>query len=201
MSRHLGDLVSAYVDRRLPGPALAAWDRHVVVCAHCRYAVDQERVLLASLRNAPAPGVSESLHALLLGLGDAPANARFVAAAGLTGGPSGPPPVPTAPFQIPSLRLPTVPPAAPPRHRSARRSALIAGLAAGASAAAAWTVGFTPAATATGPSLTPAQARVGAPNGLSAAYSGMLSFPVSQVARSTTPAGAQTTSTTETPGR
>ena len=81
MSRHLGDQVSAYVDRRLPGSALSAWDRHVVVCAHCRYAVDQERSLLASLRTAPAPCVSDSLQALLLGMGNASPNARFIAAA------------------------------------------------------------------------------------------------------------------------
>jgi len=202
MSRHLGDHVSAYVDRRLPGSALAAWDRHVLVCAHCRYAVDQERGLLASLRSAPAPGVSESLQALLLGLGDAPAHVRIVAAAGMTSAPGAPPPVPTAPFQLPGLRLPTVPPTAPPRHRSARRAALVAGLAAGASAAAAWTVGFAPAMTAVGPAGTPAQARVGAAAGLGAAYSGMLSIPVSQVGLSTTrPTGAPTIRTTETPGR
>lgn len=89
MSRHLGDQVSAYVDRRLPGSALSAWDRHVVVCAHCRYAVDQERSLLASLRTAPAPCVSDSLQALLLGMGNASPNARFIAAAASTGSPVG----------------------------------------------------------------------------------------------------------------
>lgn len=69
MSRHLGDQLSAYVDRRLPGSALLAWDRHVLVCTQCRYAVDQERGLLASLRSAPEPCVSESLQALLMGMG------------------------------------------------------------------------------------------------------------------------------------
>ena len=45
---------------------LLAWDRHVLVCTQCRYAVDQERGLLASLRSAPEPCVSESLQALLM---------------------------------------------------------------------------------------------------------------------------------------
>ena len=148
MSRHLGDQVSAYVDRRLPGSALSAWDRHVVVCAHCRYAVDQERSLLASLRTAPAPCVSDSLQALLLGMG----------------------------------------------------AALVAGLAAGASAAAAWTVGLAPVAVSAAPAGAPIPARVGSSSGLGAAYSGMLSFPVSQVGFSTVRFTA-TTNPTETSGR
>ncbi len=159
MSRHLGDQVSAYVDRRLPGSALSAWDRHVVVCAHCRYAVDQERSLLASLRTAPAPCVSDSLQALQLGMGNASPNARFIAAAASTGSPVGAqPPVPAAPFLVQGLRLPTVSPAGPPRHRSARRAALVAGLAAGASAAAAWTVGLAPAAVSAAPAGAPVPA-------------------------------------------
>ncbi|HNV14332.1 MAG: hypothetical protein IPI13_11645 [Actinomycetales bacterium] len=201
MSRHLGDQVSAYVDRRLPGSALSAWDRHVVVCAHCRYAVDQERSLLASLRTAPAPCVSDSLQALLLGMGNASPNARFIAAAASTGSPVGAqPPVPAAPFLVHGLRLPTVSPAGPPRHRSARRAALVAGLAAGASAAAAWTVGLAPAAVSAAPAGAPVPARVGTASGLGAAYSGMLSFPVSQVGFSTV-WPTSTTSTTEISGR
>ena len=187
MSRHLGDQVSAYVDRRLPASTLSAWDRHVVVCAHCRYAVDQERGLLASLRTAPAPCVSDSLQALLLGMGNASPNARFIAAAASTGSPVGAqPPVPAAPFLVQGLRLPTVSPAGPPRHRSARRAALVAGLAAGAVSAA--------------PAGAPVPARVGTASGLGAAYSGMLSFPVSQVGFSTV-WPTSTTSTTEISGR
>lgn len=200
MSRHLGDQVSAYVDRRLPASALSAWDRHVVVCAHCRYAVDQERGLLASLRTAPAPCVSDSLQALLLGLGDASPNTRFIAAAASTGAPGMHPPVPAAPFLVQGLRLPTVSPVGPPRHRSARRSALVAGLAAGASAAAAWTVGLAPVAASGVPAGAPVPARVGTSSGLGAAYSGMLSFPASQVGFSTIRFTA-TTSPTETSGR
>ncbi len=185
MSRHLGDVVSAYVDRRLSPAALASWDRHVVVCAHCRYAVDQERGLLASLRSAAAPTASESLHAVLLGLCVASPHERFLAAAGspTTRDPApgpGVPSIPTAPLAISALRLPTVCPADPPRHRSARRAALLAGLAAGASAATAWTVGLAPVAASASPG-SPAPTRWGAVSGAGAAYSGMLSFPVSQV--------------------
>lgn len=207
MSRHLGDQLSAYVDRRLPAAALLAWDRHVVVCAHCRYAVDQERGVLASLRSAPDPCVSESLQALLLGLGNnATPNARFIAAAALTRTlPESSPPIPTAPFLVRGMRLPTVSPADPPRHRSARRAALAAGLAAGASAAAAWTVGLSPVAAGSGPVVPAVPARVGVANGLGAAYSGMLSFPVSQVGlptvRSTVPSAPPTMYTMETTGR
>ncbi len=214
MSRHLGDQLSAYVDRRLPGSALLAWDRHVLVCTQCRYAVDQERGLLASLRSAPEPCVSESLQALLMGMGGTSANARFIAAAAATGAmPESTPSIPAAPYLVRGMRLPTVSPAGPPRHRSARRAALVAGLAAGASAAAAWTVGLAPVSASGSPIGPPAPVRVGAPNGLGAAYSGMLSFPVSQVGlttgRSTVSTPSTTTSTTtsttmqstETPGR
>ncbi len=209
MSRHLGDQVSAYVDRRLAGSALVAWDRHVLVCAQCRYAVDQERGLLSSLRSAPVPGVSDNLQALLLGMGNAPANARFIAVVGSMPGPgprSGPPRVPAAPFAVQGMRLPTMAPGDPPRHRSARRAALVAGLAAGASAAAAWTVGLAPVATSAAPAGAPTPARVGSANGSGAAYSGMLSFPVSQVVVTShrTASGAtqtSTLSTTETPSR
>ncbi len=68
MQRHLGDLVSAYVDRRLPAAELLAGDRHVVVCEPCRHAVEQERRVLASLRAAREPGMSAGLQALLLEL-------------------------------------------------------------------------------------------------------------------------------------
>lgn len=209
MSRHLDDHVSAYVDRRLPGSTLLAWDRHVLVCAQCRYAVDQERGLLASLRSAPAPGVSDSLQALLLSMGSASPSARFIAAAASSPESAAVPSVPTAPFLVQGIRLPTVLPTDPPRHRSARRAALVAGLAAGASAAAAWTVGLAPSMASPAQFGAPAPARVGAPSGLGAAYSGVLTFPVNQIGLATTrptgstnpPTRVTTMSTTQTSGR
>ena len=65
MTRHLGDQVSAYVDRRLDPRSLLAFDRHVTVCIGCRYAVDEERVLLVSLRADPQQGVWRADKVLL----------------------------------------------------------------------------------------------------------------------------------------
>ena len=53
----------------MSGPALLAWDRHVAVCEHCRYAVATERRMLTSLRSGP-PVVSAQLQAMLLALAD-----------------------------------------------------------------------------------------------------------------------------------
>ena len=69
MTRHLTDELSDYADRRMSGPALLAWDRHVSVCEHCRYAVTAERRMLSSLRSGP-PSVSPHLQAMLLSLAD-----------------------------------------------------------------------------------------------------------------------------------
>jgi hypothetical protein len=133
MSRHLGAQVSAYVDRRMHPAALLAFDRHVLVCPGCRYAVDQERRLLGSLRSAPGPGVSSGLHSMLLGL------AESVVAEDIGRSASGPA-LPVAPDAVRAMRLPTIPPTAPAQHRSVRRAAFLAGFAAGASAAAAWSL-------------------------------------------------------------
>lgn len=76
MQRHLGDLVSAYVDRRLPAAELLAGDRHVLVCERCRHAVEQERRVLASLRAAREPGMSAGLQALLLELASSSAESE-----------------------------------------------------------------------------------------------------------------------------
>ncbi|MBK8468759.1 MAG: zf-HC2 domain-containing protein [Candidatus Phosphoribacter sp.] len=200
MSRHLGEQVSAYVDRRLPSTLLAVMDRHVVVCAHCRHAVDQERALLSFLRSAPSPGVSDSLHASLMRLASAasdptehgssfvprtrpPLDSNGLGAPGSQGAPGSHgaqrvqdtgvvPTVPLAPSAVRGLRLPTVAPTAPALHRSARRAALLAGLAAGASAAAAWGVGVVPATSA---AVSPA-VQVSVPSRLASSQSGMLSY-------------------------
>jgi hypothetical protein len=143
--------VSAYVDRRLDARVLHAFDQHLAVCLVCRYAADEERRLLTSLRSGPTPGFSADLQSMLLAMAQpAPAtaaspgvgladNAVAPASGWLRGRsrPSGVPPIPRAPESVRQLRVPTVAPAAPALHRSPRRAAAIAGLAAGASAAAA----------------------------------------------------------------
>ncbi len=123
--RHLGMQVSAYVDRTLDAQELRALDRHLVACQVCRYAADQERRLLTSLRRDPTPCLSEGLQTMLLGLASPAASA---------------PPVPEAPASVRAMRLPTIAPAAPALHRSPVRAAMMAGLAAGATAAAAWSL-------------------------------------------------------------
>jgi hypothetical protein len=144
--------VSAYVDRRLDAQVLHAFDQHLAVCLVCRYAADEERRLLTSLRSGPTPGFSADLQSMLLAMaqpapptaatptvGDSDETAAPASTGWLRGRsrPSGVPPIPSAPESVRQLRLPTVAPAAPALHRSPRRAAAIAGLAAGASAAAA----------------------------------------------------------------
>ena len=156
MSRHLTDELSAYVDRRPSPPQLLLWDRHVVVCQHCRYAVDEERRILTSLREGPVPQASASLHAMLLQLASQQPSVP-TAAAGRGEGPG----IPRAPWGslegtgfppgdpklAAAFRLPTVSPRAPAHYRSLRRTAVVVGLVAGASAAATWTFGGSVAAT------------------------------------------------------
>lgn len=153
MTRHLGPLLSDYVDRRLDEATLAEFDRHLIACQVCRAAADNERVLLRSLRSDPAPRVSPGLHELLLGL------AGTGAGPGAGSGPApwpasgSAPAVPVAPAAVQALRLPVVPPATPALHRSPLRATLLAGLAASASAAVAWglTAPVGPAAAAPAP--------------------------------------------------
>jgi hypothetical protein len=149
VTRHLTDELSDYADRRMSGPALLAWDRHVAVCEHCRYAVATERRMLTSLRSGP-PVVSAQLQAMLLALADnaltAPDSRPTLRDSAGSPGASpvrqaAVPPIPLAPNPLIALRLPTVPPSAPALHRSLRRAAALAGLAASASVAAAWAVG------------------------------------------------------------
>jgi hypothetical protein len=137
--------VSAYVDRRLDAQILHAFDQHLAVCLVCRYAADEERRLLTSLRCGPTPGFSPGLQSMLLALAEsevpvatAPAPSPFAQPPAHSWPPrSAVPPIPVAPEAVRQLRLPTVAPAAPALHRSPRRAAMVAGLAAGASAAAA----------------------------------------------------------------
>ncbi len=149
-SRCLGERVVEYVARTLPGSDLLDCDRHLVACASCRRAVDDERRMLARL--AVEPMMPSDLRTALLSLASLPA--------------STPPPPPAAPpsvrlavrrhpatasrrySPIPAgpARLAVLAPSAPACHRSPLRSAVFAAVAAGASAAAAWSMAVTGAA-------------------------------------------------------
>jgi hypothetical protein len=140
---------------------LLAWDRHVVACLRCRAAVDEERRVLAALRNPAASVVPQDLRGMLLAMASSPPAAeadhhptRRPSAA--PGAGSWAPPVPVAP-------VPVVDRGAPALHRSARRATVFAGLAAGATAAAAWSLVMTgtpttPSRTPTSPAVQPAGA-------------------------------------------
>jgi hypothetical protein len=152
-SHCLGERVVEYVARSLPDTELLACDRHLIICASCRKAVDDERRMLARL--AVEPMMPSDLRTALLSLASLP--------------PTTPPPPPEAPPAVrhavrrhpafdPSrhpaagmpARLTVLAPSAPACHRSPLRSAVLAAVAAGASAAAAWSMAVTGAtATAT----------------------------------------------------
>jgi hypothetical protein len=121
-SAHLGDQVSAYVDRALPAEVLARQDRHVVICQVCRSQVDDERRLLGYLRRTDTIGIPTSLSAALRELC--------------------PLPVPAQPVPLERSRRSHL------GSRSPVRAALLAGLAASASAAAAWGIASPAVATA-----------------------------------------------------
>ena len=171
-SRHLGSLVSAYVDRSMPPELLRACDRHLVACAMCRAAADGERRLLSSLRGALTPGVPSSLEASLLGLCRTGTVAVGPAPLGLVGRD------------------------APPMHRSPARAAMLAGLAVGASAAAAWGIAVvgppvTPPATTAHLGVTPVVARtpVASTTGIPGAVTVVDTLPLRPPAPATTPTG------------
>ena len=152
--RCLGPELTAYVDRTLCPGELHAWDLHLVACAACRQAVEEERRVLASLRGAVQPAVPGDLRAMLLsmaagertertGFAD-PAAGTHAGVGGSQAGDAGAAhtlPVYSfepRPLRIPPPPLPVVDTCAPAQHRSAMRATVFAGLAAGASAAAAW---------------------------------------------------------------
>ncbi|KRE54955.1 hypothetical protein [Phycicoccus sp. Soil748] len=151
-SRCLGADLTAYADRTLDAATLLRWDRHVVACACCRAAVEDERRVLAALRSPSASRVPGDLRGMLLAMGaelsaSSPADDRPDA------GPAvrrpAVPPVPVAPVRV-------VDRGAPALHRSARRATVFAGLAAGATAAAAWSLVVTGGGVASpAPTVTP----------------------------------------------
>jgi hypothetical protein len=161
--RCLGPELTAYVDRALCPGELHAWDLHLVACAGCRQAVEEERRVLASLRGAVEPAVPGDLRAMLLsmaaaagaeragaeraGFADLTAETHLPGATSPHGGDAAAahrglaglaPALEPRPLRIPPPPLPVVDTCAPAQHRSAMRATVFAGLAAGASAAAAW---------------------------------------------------------------
>ncbi|MBC9821800.1 anti-sigma factor [Terrabacter sp. MAHUQ-38] len=140
MTPHLKSHVRAYVDRALPPALLHVYDRHLVCCAMCRAAAEQERRIVASLR--ADTGVPMSLRTSLMGLA---ATSPLEPAPASTG-----PRIPMPPlgFRMPSAPsydpVPTVRPTAPALHRSPMRAAVVASIAAGASVAAAWGLTVSP---------------------------------------------------------
>lgn len=148
--RCLGDEISEYAAGRLDPHSARQWDLHLVACASCRDAVEQERRLQSAF-SAVAPAIPPSLRSTLLSL------AATVAASlpDEDGGGA----VPRAPLGLAALShpaLPVVPPGAPAMHRSPLRSAVIATAVAGASAAAALGLGMTTAQTVTSGTPRPA---------------------------------------------
>ncbi len=140
MTPHLRGQVRAYVDRSLPPTMLHLYDRHLVCCAVCRHAADQERRIVTALRSDT--GVPMSLRSSLMGLASTPPPMEQPGA----GGPRIP--VPPTGLRMPSGSshdpVPTVRPTAPPLHRSPMRAAVLASIAAGASVAAAWGLAVSP---------------------------------------------------------
>ncbi|GAA3697574.1 hypothetical protein GCM10022399_12390 [Terrabacter ginsenosidimutans] len=155
MTPHLKGYVRAYVDRALPPAMLHLYDKHLVCCAVCRAAADQERRIVAALRSDT--GVPMSLRTSLMGLAVAPAGDPQPAPAAPEV-PRGPRiPMPPAGFRMPSAPsyepVPTVRPTAPALHRSPMRAAVVASIAAGASVAAAWGLAIAPVPGARTPSV------------------------------------------------
>jgi hypothetical protein len=173
---HLKGHVRAYVDRELPPALLHLYDKHVVCCATCRAAADQERRIVASLR--ADTGVPMSLRTSLMGLASS--------------APADPEPAPGAPriplhrlgFRMPSApsydAVPIVRPTAPALHRSPMRAAVVASIAAGASVAAAWGLAITPVPGTRTPVVRGPIASFGA-NAVSSGNLGSTALPASRV--------------------
>lgn len=197
--RCLGPELTAYVDRALCPGELHAWDLHLVACAGCRQAVEEERRVLASLRGAVEPAVPGDLRAVLLSMaaGERTGRPGFAdpaasshpgvggshagvgnSHAGEAGAAHGLPmySLEPRPLRIPPPPLPVVDTCAPAQHRSAMRATVFAGLAAGASAAAAWSFAVVgspsvPAPTTPAPGTAVQRSRPAAPSFTTASFS------------------------------
>lgn len=120
--RHIDAI--AYVDGGMPPVVARRVERHLVCCAGCRYAVEQEHRIRLSLQAPVAPTPPAGLHEMLLSV----ASLGPVSEAAPVSRPSSPAP------------LPVVAPRTPPLHRSTLRMALLASVTAGASIAASWSL-------------------------------------------------------------
>ncbi len=120
----LGGELTEYAAGRLPEPRRRAWDRHLVACASCARAVEDERRLQALLVH-DTPSMPTTLRGALLALSMPTAVAA---------------PAPPRPAGTDLAPLATLAPTAPPVHRSVLRSALVAAGAASLTAAAAWSL-------------------------------------------------------------
>lgn len=110
---HLGDRIADYVDGLLPAEEEYRADVHLTVCEHCRYAVQQERAILAQLRSVSFDsGGHQQLIAGLLSLASTEP-ARPLGAAAMT---------PQRPAAAPRPAPAVVTCSAPPQYQSARKS-------------------------------------------------------------------------------
>lgn len=108
---HLGERIGDYVDGMLDPDAQYRADLHLTVCEHCRYAVQQERAIIARLRSVSFDsGGHEQLMAGLLSLATSDPGSPVGAAS------------PT-PAKTPARPAPAVVTcSAPPQYQSARKS-------------------------------------------------------------------------------
>ncbi|MBB2894458.1 zf-HC2 domain-containing protein [Flexivirga oryzae] len=107
---HLGDRVGEYVDGMLDADDEYRADLHLTVCEHCRYAVQQERAIIAQLRSVSFDsGGHEQLMAGLLSLASSESGAPLGASSQLSKDLDRPAPA-------------VVTCSAPPQYQSARKS-------------------------------------------------------------------------------
>lgn len=108
---HLGDRVADYVDGMLDVEDQYRADLHLTVCEHCRYAVRQERAIIAQLRSVSFDcGGHEQLMAGLLSLASSEPGEPM----GAAGSPKAAAAARPAPAVVTS--------SAPPQYQSARKS-------------------------------------------------------------------------------
>ncbi|WP_265446098.1 zf-HC2 domain-containing protein [Flexivirga meconopsidis] len=107
--QHLGDAVAEYVDGNLSPEQEHRADLHLMICEHCRHAVQQEREIIAQLRSVRFDsGGHQQLMAGLLSLAAVEPQGSGSAAA------------PVIPPHRPAPAVVTA--SAPPQYQSARRS-------------------------------------------------------------------------------
>lgn len=107
---HLGDRIADYVNGMLTADEEYRADIHLTVCEHCRYAVQQERAIIAQLRSVSFDsGGHQQLMAGLLSLASTEPGMPIAACGSASG---------VAPRPCPAVVTST----APPQYQSARKS-------------------------------------------------------------------------------